>query len=67
MRPWLPEITTNAGKETATISARLAIKDEDKLLPIIKEIMVNPSFKKIAQKYAPVTEVQINDEIGKGL
>ena len=38
------DITTYAGKETATIAAKLAVKDEDKLLPIIKEIMVNPSF-----------------------
>ena len=37
-------IYTSGNKETASIIAKLAIKDEDKLLPIIKEIMVDPSF-----------------------
>ncbi|MEP6682926.1 MAG: pitrilysin family protein [Parafilimonas sp.] len=35
---------TYGAKEFAGLSARLAVKDEDKLFPIIKEILVDPVF-----------------------
>ncbi len=38
------DYNTYGTKEFAGLSARLAVKDEDKLFPVIKEILVNPAF-----------------------
>ena len=37
-------LNTNASKESASLSARFASKDQDKVLPIIKEILADPVF-----------------------
>ncbi|HXI01023.1 MAG TPA: pitrilysin family protein [Sphingobacteriaceae bacterium] len=37
-------LETYASKESAGLSAKFASKDQDKILPIIKEILINPTF-----------------------
>ena len=37
-------LNTNASKESASLSARFASKDQDKVFPIIKEILADPVF-----------------------
>lgn len=38
------ELNTYASKESAGLAAKFASKDQDKVLPIIKEVLINPSF-----------------------
>ncbi len=37
-------LTTNASKEFSLVSAQFATKDQDKILGIVKEVLVNPVF-----------------------
>ncbi|WP_026897102.1 M16 family metallopeptidase [Daejeonella oryzae] len=38
------ELNTYASKESATLSAKFASKDQDKVLPILKEVLADPVF-----------------------
>ncbi len=40
------ELNTYASKESAGLSAKFAAKDQDKVLAIVKEVLVNPIFNK---------------------
>ncbi len=40
------DLNTSASKESATITSKFAAKDAEKVLPILKEVMVDPVFDK---------------------